>query len=332
MRTLRHFAFNGDGWELALQKTWDPATLRPDSKPVLIVPGYGMNSFIFGYHPRGRSFEASLVAGGLEVWRLDLRAQGESRRVGGTDLYGLEHFAADLGVAIDAALAQTSTVSRQVSVIGCSLGGTIALAHVATENRHRVGAIVSMGGPVRWVAIHPLLRAAFASPMLVGMVPIRGTRALARTFLPHVLRFAPTLLSMYINPEHVDVAAIAQLTKTVEDPNRFINRQIARWIGERDLILRGTNLSTAIRGMDVPLLCVVANGDGIVPRETAEYVYHHAGSTDRTLLEVGTSSIRLAHADMFVSSHAEALVFEPVREWLLKRDNPPVLAQDPIGA
>lgn len=319
MRTLRHFAFNGDGWELALQKTWDPATLLPDAKPVVIVPGYGMNSFIFGYHPRGRSFEASLVAGGLEVWRVDLRAQGQSQRRGGTDLYGLEHFASDLGVAIDAALAHTSTRARQVSVIGCSLGGTIALSHMALDAQHRVGALVSMGGPVRWVAIHPLLRAAFASPTLVGLVPIRGTRTLARTFLPHVLRFAPSLLSMYINPEHIDVAAIDQLTQTVEDPNRYVNRQIAEWIADKDLILRGTNLSAAVRKLDVPLLCVVANGDGIVPRETAEYVYHQAGSADRTLLEVGSKAVRLAHADMFVSGHAEALVFEPVRSWLLAR-------------
>ncbi|NUP08607.1 MAG: alpha/beta fold hydrolase [Polyangiaceae bacterium] len=294
--------------------------LRRDTKPVLIVPGYGMNSFIFGYHPRGNSFEAALVAAGLEVWLVDLRAQGESKRTGGTDDFGLADLAlTDLKAAVDGVLERTETGAESVSIIGASLGATLMFAYAALAQNARAGALVSLGGPVRWVKIHPLLRVAFASPTLAGLVRLRGTRALAKAVLPHVLRHTPWLLSIYINPEHIDVANIDELVKTVEDPNRFVNRQIAEWVGRRDLVLRGQNLSHAITTIDVPLLCVVANADGIVPRETAEFSYTHVASSDKSLLEVGTAEMRLAHADMFISEHAQDVVFAPIRDWLLSR-------------
>ena len=46
-----------NGWQLSLSQTWDPAKLVPGRRPVIIVPGYGMNSFIFSYHPSGPSLE-----------------------------------------------------------------------------------------------------------------------------------------------------------------------------------------------------------------------------------------------------------------------------------
>src|SRR5688572_25539339 len=83
MQTVEHRVPNGDGWDLSLFQTWDAATLVPGRNPVVIVPGYGMNSFIFSYHPRGLSLEAWLVREGFEVWRADLRAQGGSVSTGG---------------------------------------------------------------------------------------------------------------------------------------------------------------------------------------------------------------------------------------------------------
>lgn len=320
---------NHDGWQLSLQQTWDPSKLRKDTKPVLIVPGYGMNSFIFGYHPHGMSMEAAFVEAGLEVWRVDLRAQGDSKNVGSQTAdeslharsgskYGLGDLAlVDLPAAVNGALDRTVTSSSSVAIVGASLGATIMFAHAALSHDPKVGAMVSIGGPVRWVRVHPLLRLAFASPTLAGLVRLRGTRALAKSVLPYALRHAPWLLSIYINPEHIDVASIDELVRTVEDPNRFINRQIAHWVREKDLVLHGSSLSDAIADIEAPLLCVVANGDGIVPRETAEFSYVRVRSKDKTLLEVGTTQMRLAHADMFISQHAQAAVFAPIRDWLL---------------
>ncbi len=53
-----HLVPNGDGWRLAIKQTFHPARLMRRRRPLLIVPGYGMNAFIFGYHPRGQSMAA----------------------------------------------------------------------------------------------------------------------------------------------------------------------------------------------------------------------------------------------------------------------------------
>ncbi|MFO0616715.1 MAG: alpha/beta fold hydrolase, partial [Polyangiaceae bacterium] len=320
MPSVQHFVSNGEGWLLSLNQAWDPARLHPRRMPVLIVPGYGMNSFVFGYHRHGRSFEASLVEAGFEVWRVDLRAQGPSKRAGGGRVFGLQHLArTDLGAAIAAALDRTKTRASVVAIIGASLGATLMFGHAALAGTARIGALVAIGGPVRWVRVHPLLRVAFASPTLVGLVPVRGSRAMARVALPHLLARAPSLLSIYMNAAHVDPSNVDELSKTVEDPSRHVNRQIAEWIARRDLVLDGVDVTAALPGIRAPFLSVAANADGIVPRETTEYTHERIGSRDRQHIVVGTPTLAFGHADVFTSDHSEEHLYRPVRDWLLER-------------
>ena len=165
MKTLEHFVPNGDGWHLSLFQTWDEARLVPGRRPVLIVPGYGMNSFIFSYHPHGDSLEGYLVHAGFEVWRVDLRAQGESVSVGGSDSFGLEDLAVtDLGAAIRAALDRSRTGADRVDIIGASLGGTIIFLHAALQRDNRLGSIVAMGSPGALGRYPPCDQARLRSP------------------------------------------------------------------------------------------------------------------------------------------------------------------------
>ncbi|MCC6557455.1 MAG: alpha/beta fold hydrolase [Polyangiaceae bacterium] len=317
MQSVEHRIFNGAGWDLSVFQTWDEARLDRARRPVIIVPGYGMNSFIFSYHPSGASLEGYLAQAGFEVWRADLRNQGASRSVGGSDRYGLEDLAlTDLGAVVDAVLERTRSAADRADMLGASLGGTIMFIHAVLERRHRLGSLVAIGSPVRWVSIHPLIKAAFSSPTLAGMVRFRGTRRLAEIALPQLVRLTPWLLSIYMNPRITDTSAAREMVKTVEDPNRAINREIAHWIRERDLVLRETNISEALCTVTRPLLCVCANGDGIVPRETAAFPFHQIGSARKSLLEVGTRDIAMAHADLFVSRECHERVFAPVAAWL----------------
>src|SRR4051812_8091288 len=127
LECVSHRVANGAGFELALVQSWQPDRLVRGRAPVLIVPGYGMNSFIFSFHPSGLSFESFLTAAGFEVWRADLRGQGQSRCLGGSDVYGLDDLAAvDLAAILAAVVEHSGTGVDRADVIGCSLGGTIA--------------------------------------------------------------------------------------------------------------------------------------------------------------------------------------------------------------
>jgi pimeloyl-ACP methyl ester carboxylesterase len=322
-RAETHGVDNGAGWQLSLRRV-PPSKHSAPRRPVLIVPGYGMNSFIFGFHPHGLSLEAYLAVQGLEVWSVDLRAQGQARYVGTDarhhDRYGLADLAIeDLGAGIGHVLANTRTGASQLDIIGASLGASLAFAHLACLPKARVHTVVSMGGLVTWTQVPPLVRALFFSRLLAGNLRLKGTRALAGVALPALGRWAPGLLSMYLHTQSTDIAFAATMIKTVEDPNPHVNREISDWISRRELIVRDVNVSRALRDMRHPFLCVVANQDGIVPPATAQAPYDEIGSPDKMLLKVGDAQHPIAHADLFVSTGAQELIFAKIADFLIAR-------------
>jgi hypothetical protein len=163
------------------------------------------------------------------------------------------------------------------------------------------------------------VRALFFSRRLAGGLRLRGTRRLAGVALPALGRWAPGLLSLYLHTESTDISFAETMIQTVEDPNPHMNREIAEWIGRRELVVGGVNVSRALAGMRHPLLCVVANQDGIVPPATARGPYDAIGSEDKVLLEVGDARRPIAHADLFVCTGAQELIFDKVAAFLLER-------------
>jgi len=308
-----------DGWSLQLRKTVSPDHLDPSAAPLLIVPGYGMNNFIFGYHPRGTSLERCLAEGGFEVWSMNLRHQGESRparpRAGAISLHA--YATIDVPAAIEHVLAHTRSSATTLTLVGASLGGTISYGYLALHRKTPVRSLVTMGSPLRWDDVHPLVRIALGSPTLAGAIPIRGARPLLRNALPTLQKF-PALLGFYMNPDTIDLESVAELTRTVEDPHPAINRDIATWLKSRDLELAGVNITHALRDLELPLLIVLSNRDGMVPEATAMSAASAWGGAVE-VLRVGDERNWFAHANLFVANDARELVFEPMIEWLRRQ-------------
>lgn len=319
MHAQRFLVDNSAGWRLAMSRTRPLGDAAHAKRPVLIVPGYGMNSYIFGYHPRGPSMVDTLAARGLEVWTVDLRGQGKSIRARGNNRYGIADLAIeDLGAAIAYVLANTETGAKTLDVVGCSLGTALMFAHLAcAPSPPPIHALVSMAGLVTWKGAHPVVRFAFGSPRLVGLMRLRNTRQLARFALPIVSRVAPSLLSVYLNGKSTDITQVAKLVQTVEDPHPVINREIAQWIRRGDLVVRGVNVSQTLPGVKNPFFCVVANDDGIVLPVTSRHTYDMIGSETKRLLLVGDPDQPIAHADLFLCTGAQQRIFTPIADFLL---------------
>jgi pimeloyl-ACP methyl ester carboxylesterase len=264
--------------------------------------------------------ERCLAEGGFEVWAVDLRGQGHSRP--GRERYGrtsLRNYAAvDLPAAIERVVATTQTRADRLVLIGCSLGGTIAYGHLALCRKHRVAELITMGAPLRWTDIHPLIRVAFSSQTVAGLIRMNNTRGLVRTGLPMLLKI-PRLLSLYMNASTIDLSAFDAMSETVEDPDPAINRDIARWLKARDLEIDGVNVTDAMAGQHMPLLVVLSNRDGIVPTRTALSVVDAWGGSDVEVLEVGDDTNWYAHANLFVANDAPQQVFDPIMRWLRQR-------------
>src|SRR5690554_4425151 len=312
---------NGQGWDLQLKRFVDPERLVPGRRPVMMIPGYCMNTFILSYHPGGTSMVSHLVDRGFEVWTANLRGQGESRRrwPGGED-HGFKELALiDLPAVRDKALTESLLQADAIDLVGCSLGATVIYAYLAHHpTDHQVGSVISIGGPLRWNRSHPLVRLVLSSPALAGALPIRGTRQMAKMMLPVARRF-PKMLQLYLNAELIDISAADELVKTIDDPTRRLTRQIAHWLKARDLVVGGLNISQGLYDVDVPLMCVLANQDGIVPPASALSVLDHIGSRHTEVVRVGDTRYPHAHADLFVSRGAQESVFEPMARWLGER-------------
>ena len=314
----RYLIDNGAGWRLAVARHRHEAAPAA-GRPVLIVPGYGMNSFIFNFHPNGPSMVECLAARGLEVWTVDLRGQGRSLRGRGSLRYGIGELAIDdLGTAIAHVLGKTTVEgATRVDLVGCSLGTALSFAHVAVVDEAPVHAIVSMAGLVTWREAHPIVRFAFGSPRVASLIRMKNTRRFARFALPVLSRVAPSLLSVYINERSTDLSQAARMVQTVEDPHPVINREIAEWIARGDLVVRGVNVSERLRYLRHPFFCVVANDDGIVLPATARHTYDVIGSERKELLFVGEPDMPIAHADLFLCKGAQPRVFAPIADFLL---------------
>lgn len=320
METTEFAVPSTDGWTLSLRRHRLPGRVDPRRRPLVLVPGYAMNSFILGFHPRGMSLVEYLAADGVEVWTADLRGQGASARDAwrrGT--FGLRQLALeDLPRALQRVRDESG--HGAVDLVGCSLGATLVYAYLAHHPRdHGVGHVVAMGGPLRWEDPHVAMRVAFSSARLAGLLPVKGTRALARVALPVLTRF-PALLGLYMNADRIDLSRADQLVHTVEDPVPFINRQVARWIQAGDLVVGGVDVSAALPALTGPdVLCVLANADGIVPPRAARSVQDILGPDRVDVLEVGEGEAWYAHADLFIGDTCQQDVFEPIRAWLAAR-------------
>ena len=314
------FPRTSDGWSLHLKRTRSPEHHDPRRPPILIVPGYGMNAFIFGFHPEGRHLERCLAEEGFEVWSVNLRGQGRSRAMeSGARRASVRTLVdIDMPAAIAGALRNSASEASHVDLIGCSLGGTLAYAHLAREPDTAVRRVVTIGSPLRWGHVPVYFRMVFRSPELAGAVPIKGVRWAAKRVAP-LARLVPQALSLYANPAHLDLSRLAEMAETVEDPSPLVNRDMARWFRDGDLRIGGESVAEGLGRIQRDLMVVRASRDGIVPDDAVQSVVPAWGDRARVQeLVVGQGDDWYAHADLFVGHESPERVFAPVATFLAR--------------
>src|SRR5690606_23502687 len=119
------------------------------------------------------------------------------------------------------------------------------------------------------------------------------------------------------NADIVDLTGARELVRTVEDPCPRVNRDIARWVRDRDMVLRGVNVTRAMKQQRRPLMLVVGNRDGIVPSPVALSAQEAWGDREAVAVRrVGAEHIWYAHADLCVSDPAPQAVCAAMATWL----------------
>ena len=350
LRPCTHgYAVTDDGWRLGI-KHYRAKHPDPNKLPVILCHGLGLNGTFWTIAESDRHLPHQLNARGYDVYVVDMRGSGASRRVGpvgrinslirqtplleiGDGEWSVDDEAFhDVPAILDYVCRDSGKPS--VNWVGHSLGGMLLFPYLEmTPEPRRIETFVAMGAPAV-LANAPDNFMLGANRSLRKLLRVVSTARMAR---PMVIARPPGLDQidrLYYSAENVDRRTVSRFYGyTLENPGKGALAQLEPYLAYGRLTSADGQVDYASKLGDVvePTLFVVGDGDVMAGRDSCEYTYHALGSRDKTLLRFGKSEGHAAdygHCDLVWSRHAPKEVFPAVIEWL-DRHQPTPSAQGP---
>lgn len=306
-----------DGWLLALGRHRPHGTPRP--LPVLLVHGIAANRLCLDFGVERWSLAAHLARSGFDVFALDLRGHGASRRARGGARRAWtfdDYLREDVPAALEAV--RKATGQRQVLWVGHSQGGLLGM--VACEaHPDRVAGLVTLGAPVFWdVQDHLKLFLRFGF-LLSG----RWNRFLARCLAPFAGFWHVPVSEIAINGRNVTRGVYRRvLANVVENISPGVLAQFARWITTDTFAAADGSLDyrAALATCRQPALFVAADADRIAPPSVVARSAAAWGGPSAILRFGATAgtAVQYGHTDLLLGVHAPEEVFPKLSAWLVE--------------
>jgi alpha-beta hydrolase superfamily lysophospholipase len=293
---------------------------------VLLIHGYGQNRY--AWHLPSRSFGNYLAAEGYDVFNLDLRGHGRSRHLGARPPKDLtEYVREDVPAALNS-VQRLSGVDKPF-LMGHSLGGLISYA-AAPALGDTVGGVVTLGSPYHFTRGSRFLSAVGTTLLTLDRALKLGNESLplkdagelmrlARRFVespvfPLPIRgYAPKSMEPEVLGQHMSLAMDRGSIAVMR--NMFLRAAEARASGHRLGVLYG--YATAFEAMNLPLLIIAGEVDGLAPPESVRPAYERSCSEDKTY-----RVFPRGHIDLIVGRDAPFTVWPLILSWLNARCAP----------
>lgn len=290
--------------------------------PVLLVHGFGQNRYT--WHNARRSFSAYLATHGWDVFNVDLRGHGRSRRFGAPRPRGLDDYIRyDVPAFAREALALSGR--PRLFFVGHSMGGLLSYSVAGSELRDRTAGVVSIGSPYKFgrgSATLLALRALAAAVHFTGAFdenPVFPMRALGKH-----LRKRATLWDQRFpapirpwRPGSVEREVLDDYLERAFDRTSFtVGVDILRAGQEGRFVSKDKRVdyTTAFEMLEAPLLVIAGTDDMLAPPASVRPAYERSRSTDRTYREYP-----LGHVDLIIGREAPVTVWPLVQQWLARR-------------
>jgi polyhydroxyalkanoate synthase len=295
-----------------------PSSVGGTRAPVLLVHGFGQNRY--AWHLPARSFANHLACAGFDVFNLDLRGHGRSRRLGARRCHGIEDYVReDLPAAVEEVCMLSD--GRPVWIIGHSLGGLVAYAS-APELAGAVAGVVSIGSPYHFTrgsmtlgALALFFRALNVAPLPNAPLPLAPVSFTMRSlwrfaespFYPlpvrgwHAGSCEPDVLEQHLRLAF-DRAALAEMVDLFD------------WASQRRFGGRESDYVERFEQMDLPLLVIAGANDDLAPPPSVRPAFLRSRSKDKTY-----RALPLGHIDLLVGRDAPKSTWSLVTDWLTKR-------------
>lgn len=324
-----HYVSTDDGWRIALFRYAAEGEKHPT--PVLACHGLGANRFNFDLGEE-RSLARYLQRRGYEVWVLELRGRGESRRAkkGGHDYF--HPYVVDDYVRRDASAAiahvKKKTGAERIHWIGHSMGGLILLALLESQEANHIASGTAVASPGRFAPFRktPLFYFFFRS---LRYLPRVHQAFLAAGFAPLWVLLPHSLVRLVLNPRNTESLIVKRaLCHLVSDMSRGEVLQFSDCIRHGEFrTYDGTFSYEANLGtVQKPLLLMAGTADFLCSPKSMQGIHDRVSSEKKRLVVLGKSGGQqedYGHGDLLVGRHCEEEVYPKIIEWLEENEPAP---------
>ncbi len=322
------FAHTGDGWSLALHH-YRPRRQR-GARPVVLCPGIACNGRFFDAGG-GRGLAPYLARKGYDVWVLDPRGRGESKRKKqglSTSWHFDDYVLKDLPAALQLVL-EVSGCPR-ADWIGHSMGGMVAYAYAMRGLEPGLARLIAVGSPTFHANSFWGWRMADTLSGLLTVVPHLPLRRLSPLAARTMRTLARTLPVPFYNCRNMDKHAVEHLfARVFDDISGTELRQGLRFI--RNQGFRSTSgplkYAECFGRIRIPSLILAGSIDRLAPPEDVQRAYEGLGTEQRSFHCFGTESgceEEYGHSDLLLGPRADSEVFPLIHAWLSTAEPAPL--------
>ncbi|MGE3822514.1 MAG: alpha/beta hydrolase [Isosphaeraceae bacterium] len=338
-----------DGWTLVAHRYRPATSPPPGSSPVILCHGLTYSAAFWDLDP-SCSFAEYLAGQGFDVWAVSLRGSGLSQKwvwsvddapealigsalrrstggkLGGSTGYASvdpkyanwtmdDHIIHDVPAFVQ--LVRRQTGAAEVAWVGHSMGGIVALAHLARFQNPGIGKLVTVGSQMT---------------MLDGQLPVQFMRELITTRQREVsgMLRGPELIAqsrtsvhnLFFNVRNVSQPVYDALgTWAMDLPSIGLMQQYLS-MSERGELLdarKQYSYTRNLRNVTVPLLVTCGASDQFAPPQVQKEIVDRVGSTDKTLIIFGRAqgyAVDAGHNDALVGLNSRTQVFPVIARWL----------------
>jgi pimeloyl-ACP methyl ester carboxylesterase len=338
-----------DGWTLAAHRYRPLGPPRPGAAPVILCHGLSYNATFWDLDA-SCSLARYLSERGFDVWVADLRGSGFSQKwvwkldaapemiLGGavrrlsrgklaptgyatadpkSANWTLDHHIA-YDVPAFVKLVRHHTQAPEVTWIGHSMGGIVALSHLTRFENPGIGRLVTVGSQVT------MPDGQLAIQFVREMIETRGQMLTGQLTGQQLLAETKTSVhNMFFNQRNVAPAISEALgTWATDVPSIGVMQQYLT-LGSKGELLdskKQFNYARSLGKVQVPILISCGADDQFAPPVVQDYLYRNVGSADKTLLIFGRASGFAAdagHDDALVGLNSRAQVYPVIEQWLM---------------
>lgn len=321
-----------DGQPLMMERRYSPS-FQKTKGTVLLIHGFAQNRY--SWHLKRRSMVNYLAIQGYDVFNIDLRGHGLSRKAGSSYPESLEQYVDhDLTTAVKEI--RDLTGHKRVFIMGHSLGGALCYA-LASRIPEMIRGIVTFGGVYFFGKGNPIIyyTARFVSQLdqltggintgAIRFVPLNIVGLLMAQFLP--LLNSPRLYRIPITAwEPGSIEYMPLLERVVRGFDRTginILRLMIRWAAEGvfESMDGSRDYARAFRNLNIPLLVITGNRDTLCTHDDAYPAFSESRSKDKTykMFTRKDGNVIWGHIDLICGRKAPQFVWPYVSKWLEER-------------